>query len=535
MVFLYLSKRVRLLTGYLSIALLIFGITVHPALVFAEAGMENAAEAQQEGAPDAETAPAEAAPAEPAPPVRDPITNHLTNWPQMSEINEDSAILMDADNGAILYSLDRDVQRIPASITKIMTCLLTIENTQMDEIVTMTEAGMAEAYGGSSNISPVLGEQFTVEQCLYMLMLKSANDIAAQLAEHVGGSVEAFVQMMNDRCSQIGTTGTHFNNPNGLPGENHYTTAMDMALIMQECLKNDTFRQIISTPTYTVPPTNLTPTERTYENHCKLIIESDTEHYYPYCIGGKTGYTDLAWRTLITAAEKDGRTLICVTLHGPDKTDFTDHKNLFEYGFNSFYTDPCLAEAENGWDISGGVTIPVGFDVQSLTRQETKLENGSIRIDYSYEENPVGSVIKTPKAEDETGVKTETSTGRSAHTDAGSSDAASGAGQTAMSPERVEKKEGSTLTILLVLLVILLGMLAVVVYLLYRNRRKQLEHEEEMRKRKAAARKKRAARRKSSTRIGQPNEMRMRDESEMSAKRTGNRRHNSRTKKDRNL
>ena len=355
----FLSGRVRLFAERLGIALLILMLIVSPVPVYAEAGTEAAAETTTDAA---------AAAATPTPPVRDPLTNHLTNWPQMSEINEDSAILMDADNGAILYSLDRDVQRIPASITKIMTCLLVIENTQMDEVITMTEAGMAEAYGGSSNISPILGEQFTVEQCLYMLMLKSANDIAAQLAEYVGGSVEAFVQMMNDRCALIGTTGTHFNNPNGLPGDNHYTTAMDMALIMQECLKNQTFRQIISTPIYTVPPTNLTPTERTYENHCKLIVESDAEHYYPYCIGGKTGYTDLAWRTFVTAAEKDGRTLICVTLHGPDKSDFTDHKNLFEYGFNNFYTDPCEMEAEEGWEISGGVTIPVEFDGRALTR-----------------------------------------------------------------------------------------------------------------------------------------------------------------------
>ena len=384
------------------LGLLLCSLLMAPVSVYAEAaGAETLAEA------------APAGPTATPVPVRDPLTNHLTNWPQMTPINEDSAILMDADNGAILYSLDRDVQRIPASITKIMTCLLVIENAHMDEVVTMNETGMAEAYGGSSNINPVLGEQFTVEQCLYMLMLKSANDIAAQLAEHVGGSVEAFVQMMNDRCAEIGTTGTHFNNPNGLPGDNHYTTAMDMALIMQECLRNETFRQIIATPSYTVPPTNMTATERTYENHCKLIIEG-SEHYYQYCIGGKTGYTDLAWRTFVTAAEKDGRTLICVTLHGPDKSDFTDHKTLFEYGFNSFHTDPCEQEASDGWEISGGVTIPNGMEVSALTKTETTLDDGSIRIDYKYEDNPVGSVrkmkVKTvtvePKAEKETSEST---------------------------------------------------------------------------------------------------------------------------------
>lgn len=519
----FLSGRVRLIAERLGIAFLILILIASPVSVYAEAGTETPAEVTTDAA---------AAAATPTPPVRDPLTNHLTNWPQMSEINEDSAILMDADNGAILYSLDRDVQRIPASITKIMTCLLVIENTQMDEVVTMTEAGMAEAYGGSSNISPILGEQFTVEQCLYMLMLKSANDIAAQLAEYVGGSVEAFVQMMNDRCAIIGTTGTHFNNPNGLPGDNHYTTAMDMALIMQECLKNETFRQIISTPTYTVPPTNLTPTERTYENHCKLIIESDTEHYYPYCIGGKTGYTDLAWRTFVTAAEKDGRTLICVTLHGPDKSDFIDHKNLFEYGFNNFYTDPCEMEAEKGWEISGGVTVPVGFDVSTLARQETTLSDGSIRIDYKYEDNPVGYVLKT-KAVEQKAVETETSsvTQTTEQTDISSPEAVSGT-KTPTDINEVHRSDGHTLTVLIVILLVLVVLLAAVLYMLHRNHQKQLAHEEELR-RKREARKKRAARRRRSQSSTGSGERRRPDEMRNPGRRTGPSGRNTRNRKDR--
>ena len=521
----FLSGRVRLFAERLGIALLILMLIVSPVPVYAEAGTEAAAETTTDAA---------AAAATPTPPVRDPLTNHLTNWPQMSEINEDSAILMDADNGAILYSLDRDVQRIPASITKIMTCLLVIENTQMDEVITMTEAGMAEAYGGSSNISPILGEQFTVEQCLYMLMLKSANDIAAQLAEYVGGSVEAFVQMMNDRCALIGTTGTHFNNPNGLPGDNHYTTAMDMALIMQECLKNQTFRQIISTPIYTVPPTNLTPTERTYENHCKLIVESDAEHYYPYCIGGKTGYTDLAWRTFVTAAEKDGRTLICVTLHGPDKSDFTDHKNLFEYGFNNFYTDPCEMEAEEGWEISGGVTIPVGFDVRALTRQENTLSDGSIRIDYKYEDNPVGCVLKT-KAVEQKATETEapTSTDSTEQTEISSPKAVAGT-KTQTEINEIHRSDGHTLTVLIVILLVLVALLAAVLYMLHRNHQKQLAHEEEMRRKRAARKKKAARRRRSESSTGsgvrrRPEEMRN------PGRRTDPSGRNTRNKKDRNV
>ena len=326
----------------------------------------------------------------------DPLTNHLTNWPQMSDINEDSAVLMDADNGAILYSLNRDTQRIPASITKIMTCLLVLEGTEMSDIVTMTEAGMAEAYSGSANVNPVLGEEFTVEQCLYRMMLKSANDIAAELAAFTAGSVPAFCDRMNERAAQIGCTGTHFNNPNGLPGDDHYTTAYDMALIMRECLRNETFRQIISTTRYTVPPTNMTASERVYDNHCKLIQPAD-DRYYEYCIGGKTGYTDLAWRTLVTAAEKDGQTLICVTMHGPNAQDFIDTKNLFEYGFNGFSLCPVEAETEKG-RYAGSVTIPTGFSPDSLAMTETENVYGEPVMRYTYEDNPVGDVPLAEKA-----------------------------------------------------------------------------------------------------------------------------------------
>ena len=326
----------------------------------------------------------------------DPLTNHLTNWPQMSDINEDSAVLMDAESGAILYSLNRDTQRIPASVTKIMTCLLVLEGTEMSDVVTMTEAGMAEAYSGSANVNPVLGEEFTVEQCLYMMMLKSANDIAAELAVFTAGSVPAFCDRMNERAAQIGCTGTHFNNPNGLPGDDHYTTAYDMALIMRECLRNENFRQIIATTRYTVPPTNMTAAERVYDNHCKLIQPTD-DRYYEYCIGGKTGYTDLAWRTLVTAAEKDGRTLICVTMHGPNAQDFIDTKNLFEYGFNEFSLCFVEAKTEKG-RYAGNVTIPTGFSPDSLAMTETENVHGEPVMRYTYEDNPVGDIPLAEKA-----------------------------------------------------------------------------------------------------------------------------------------
>ena len=322
----------------------------------------------------------------------DPLTNHIEGWPYMDDIHEDSACVIDADSGAVIYSLDRDTRRFPASITKILTCLLVIENTSMDETVTIGDDAMVVAIAGNSNVNPVLGEQFSVEDCLYMLMLKSANDIAAQLAVHVGGSVENFAKMMNDRAAAIGCTGTHFTNPSGLPDEDHYTTAYDMALIMKECLKNETFRKLIATKTWTVPATNMTSESRTYENHNQLIM--DGEFYYEPCIGGKTGYTDAAQRTLIAAAERDGRTLIAVTMHGPDRSDFTDMKALFEYGFNNFSVteiteDPAGAEAE------GSVTLPSGIGTDTLTTEEVTGDDGTVVTRYYYQVIPVGEAVRT--------------------------------------------------------------------------------------------------------------------------------------------
>lgn len=380
----------------------------------------------------------------------DPITNHLTGWPSMTDINESSAVLMDADTGAVLYSLNRGEQRYPASITKIMTCLLAIEKGDLGETVTMTEAGLKEAYLGSSNIVPVLGEEFTLEQCLYMLMLKSANDIATELAVHFGGSVEGFTDMMNARAAEMGCTGTHFNNANGLPDTNHYTTAYDMGLIMMNCIRNETFRKILGTSVYTVPPTNKTATERIYQNHCKLIIEG-TEFYYENCLGGKTGYTDSAWRTLVSAAEKDGMTLVCVTMHGPDTTDFKDHKALFEYGFNNF--SHVSVGGDSGGASAGQVTLPSSVSASSLAYSDVTEGAETVRY-YTYEDNPVGRA--TVQAEAATGTET----------DRGDVSAPAGAGtqgeETAAGAEQGtgSGKTGRTILFALIFSVVILGLLS---------------------------------------------------------------------------
>ncbi len=336
---------------------------------------------------------ADAAAAPTAAPTPIPVaSNQLPGWPQMSEIEARSAIVMDADTGAILYSKLMDEKRYPASITKIMTCLLALENSSMDDIVTFTEEGIKEAYAGSSNCVPVLGEEFTMEQALNIMMLKSANDMATQIGVQIGGSVEGFTQMMNDRAVQLGCTGTHFNNSNGLPDENHYSTAHDFALIMQECIKNDDFRRITSTAVVTIPPTNKTSTERIYQNHCALVVPNDSR-YYEYCIGGKTGYTDSAWRTLVSAAEKDGRRLVCVTMKCATKQDFPDTVALFEYGFNNFSVQE-VNRTVDGYKETGRVTLPVNATIDNTWSKD----DGNGKLTYYYEEQVVGYGERTKES-----------------------------------------------------------------------------------------------------------------------------------------
>ena len=313
------------------------------------------------------------------------LTDLIDGWPQMGPISEGTGLLIDADSGGVLFSLNRDAIRYPASTTKVLTALLVLENTSLKDVVTMTETGTQMAVSGSSNAGTVVGEQFTVEQCLYMLLLKSANDIANQLAEQVSGSLEKFAELMNRRAEELGCRNSHFTNPSGMPDSEHYTTAEDMALIMREAIKNETFLKIAQTETATIPPTNKTAEKRTYTNHNALLIKG-SEYYYEPCIAGKTGYTDAAWRTYLAAAEKNGRTLVLVLMKGPDKSDFVDAAKLFEYGFNEF----------EKLEVPGGfVTLPAGKTLEDTTDETEDAGDGRLTVRFYYNQLPVGSAEMT--------------------------------------------------------------------------------------------------------------------------------------------
>lgn len=272
----------------------------------------------------------------------------LENGP---DVVAESAILMDAKSGEVLYARSADETRYPASITKIMTTLLAIENCKMDDIVKFSSQAVNGIEPGSSSAGINVGAELTVEDTLYALMLVSANEAGAAIAEHVSGSDAEFAKLMTARAKEIGCTGTQFRNPHGLPDEEHYTTARDMGLILKECLKHEEFRKISSTIHYTLKGSATLNSDIDLWNHAKILRDS-TEYYYEYAVGAKTGFTQAALNTLVTYAEKDGVQLLCVVLkdHGADNS-YYDSTRLYKWGFDQVeYVKPL----EN-YDINQGL------------------------------------------------------------------------------------------------------------------------------------------------------------------------------------
>lgn len=295
-------------------------------------------------------------------------------WPAGPEVGSESAIVMEANTGTVLYEKNADQQHYPASITKILTTLLAIENSSMDDIVTFSAKAVYENEGGTSHIARDLDEQMTMEQCLYAVMLESANECAYAVAEHVGGGdAQTFIDMMNAKAAELGCTNSHFNNPNGLPDETHVTTCRDMALIAKAAIQNSTFRQITGTAKYTIPPTNKHETETPLNNHHRMISAyKGAGNLYEYCIGGKTGYTVAAGNTLVTYAEKDGMLLICVVMNA-GSTQYSDTRTLFDYCFSN-YKMYNVAESETRYDNAQSVSVSLFAEVEPFAKLDADAE-----------------------------------------------------------------------------------------------------------------------------------------------------------------
>ena len=256
-----------------------------------------------------------------------------------------AALLIDLNTNRVVYEQDADERVYPASLTKIMTCLIALENGNLSDVVTVSESTLADLDEDSSVAGLVVGEQMTLENLLYCMMVVSGNDACNVIAEHVAGSVTDFVRMMNQRAYELGCTNTHFNNPHGLHDESHYTTARDLAIITQAALKSENFRQIVDTAEYVIPA-SATGEEHKLKTTNMLIYKSTGNSlYYSRATGVKTGYTSAAGRCLIATAEDDGIRFLSVLCGAKtsilDTGDllmesFPETIKLLDYGFDNF-------------------------------------------------------------------------------------------------------------------------------------------------------------------------------------------------------
>ncbi len=350
------------------------------------------------------------------------------NWPAGPQVYAEAAIIMEASTGAILYSKNIDEQLYPASITKIMTVLLALENCELDEEVTFSHYAVYSVEAGSSSIARDEGEILTVEECLYAIMLESANECANAIAEHISGSIEAFAEPMNERAAELGCTNTHFTNANGLPDDDYYTSAHDMALITQAAVKYEKFRQISGTARYTLRATNKKDEELVMSNHHYMISSNVTSKYLDDTVfAGKTGYTTVALNTLVTCATRNGMDLIVVTMKtqgtgergvptvsdtatlldyaeenfqkiniSQNETNFTIGQNdLFDTGSSIFGNTGSMIEM----DTEGYVVLPVGVELSEATSQLEFVDDEDSDIiavlSYTYSGQRVGSTTLT--------------------------------------------------------------------------------------------------------------------------------------------
>ena len=330
-------------------------------------------------------------------------SNQWTSWPKGPHIYSEAGIVMDADSGAILYAKNIDNPHYPASITKILTGLVAIENNELTKMVTVTPDDYNFLKRGDNHIGLKKDEQITMEDALHGTLLASGNEVAHAVASNTEGGYENFIKLMNEKAKELGCQNSNFMNSHGLHDDEHYTSARDMALIGSACFQNEDFMRITGTKEYTIPTTNVTDETRTIAQHHKMMFEW-RDQYYEYCVGGKTGYTDKALNTLVTLASKDGLNLVAVVLrtHGTGNT-YNDTRAMLDYAFENFSK---IAVTEDMVEVSGfksidadaHVTLPSGITFDQLdcaVVNPTALGDKTGDLIYTYEGQPVGNVTFT--------------------------------------------------------------------------------------------------------------------------------------------
>ena len=321
--------------------------------------------------------------------------------PKAPDIVGECAILIEPNTGTVLYEKDPNKKMYPASITKIMTALLTLEHCDMNETVVYSKKNIESLSAEDSNIQCKVGEKMKVKDCLYALMLSSANEAATALAEHISGNTEEFAKLMNARAKKAGAKNTHFANPNGLHDENHYVTAYDMAMIMKDAIKYPAFLDIIHSTTYTIPANNKrTEPFTSYQRH--MMIYPTSQYYDADVIGGKTGYTDQAGKTLVTYAKRGDVSLISVVLKSNGDVVFEDTKKLLDYGFDNFtYVNVSENDTKFNSDSSNTLVSPfsktnasisVDKDASILLPNGVKFDNLDTEVNYKLTDSSFATI-----------------------------------------------------------------------------------------------------------------------------------------------
>lgn len=276
-------------------------------------------------------------------------SNEIANWPQGPQIGAEGAILMEANTGTILYAKNIDEKLYPASTTKILTSLVAIENSQLDEMVKFSHEAVFSIERGSSNMGMDEGQSIPMEQALYGILVYSANEVCNAVAEHISGSMDAYVEKMNQKAAELGCTNSHFVTTNGLHNEEHYTTPRDLATIACAFFSNPTLTKMSGTAYYHVPQSPTQPDDDV-DLYTHNQLTKKTYDYDGY-VGGKTGYTTVARQTLVSCAERDGLKLVCVIMKEESPNQFLDTIALFDYGFNNFQR-MTIAENETNYTVN---------------------------------------------------------------------------------------------------------------------------------------------------------------------------------------
>ena len=441
------------------------------------------------------------------------------DWPSDTGIESEAGIVMDADSGAVLFGQNIHVQKAPASITKILTALVVIENSSLDDTITFSHDAVYNVEDGSGNKNSIEeGDTLSVRDCLYLLLMRSSNQAANALAEHVGGSRDGFVKMMNEKTAELGCENSHFANPSGLNDDTQLTSVYDMALIASAAYKNDTLLTISKDKSYRLPATKNNPDGVTIQPEHKLLITTDTEspNYYPYAVAGKTGYTSIAGQTLVTYAIKDDRRQIAVTMKSTQATHYQDTIALMDFGFLRFknvnisenetaYTsgdqpvqigDNSYQPSDLSMDTLAVITLPkdasfADAEKTVVTDLPEDAPQGAVALlSYKYNDRKIGQVylISASAAEAEANGETASDDANTASDPAASNTGASGKSKQAKSSFHLtlpKLPKVSVRTVLIVVVSVLLAAAcAALVWLFYRRHQEEKRRQEDRRKRR---------------------------------------------------